>query len=230
MLKMPRMMAVLGAMLAALLITGAALAQQTPPHNFWSFGGVTIDGEPAPAGTTITAMAGGENVGMGTVGADGSWNLDVAGGTMGVTFMVNDMAATAAQASYDAPEGRQTQVSSLAATSSGAGADSGDSMSEDNDTLEGEGGSGDSMSEGGDSLEGEGGGDSMSEDGDSMSEDAMQTEDEGGTPQTVLPDTGTGGLADSSRGVSSAVYGGIAGALALIALAGGVAIRRRAQS
>ena len=217
MLKMPRMMAVLGAMLAALLITGAALAQQTPPHNFWGFGGVTIDGEPAPAGTTITAMAGGENVGMATVGANNAWNLEVPGGTMGVTFMVNDMAATAAQASYDAPQGGQTQVPSLAATSSGAGADGGDSMSEDgDDTMDG----GDSMSEDGDSLQGDG-----DDEGGSM-----QTEGEGAAPDTVLPDTGTGGLADSSRGVSSAVYGGIAGALALIALAGGVAIRRRAQS
>ena len=41
---------------------------------------------------------------------------------------------------------------------------------------------------------------------------------------------GTGGLADGSRGVSTAVYGGIAGALALIALVGGAAIRRRSQS
>lgn len=231
MLKMPRMMAVLGAMLAALLITGAALAQQTPPHTFYGFGGVTIDGEPAPAGTTITAMAGGENVGMGTVGANDAWDVEVPGGTMGVTFMINDMAATAGQASYDAPQGENTQVPSLAATSSDAGSGDeldegdGDGDSSGGDSMsEGDSSGGDSMSEGSDSLQGEDGSDSMDEGG------SMQTEGEGAAPDTVLPDTGTGGLADSSRGVSSAVYGGIAGALALIALAGGVAIRRRAQS
>ena len=64
------------------------------------------------------------------------------------------------------------------------------------------------------------------------SDGAMDDGDEGAMDEGVnqFPDTGTGGLADSSRGVSSAVYGGIAGALALIALAGGVAVRRRAQS
>lgn len=232
MLKMPRMMAVLGAMLAALLITGAALAQQTPPHNFWGFGGVTIDGEPAPAGTTITAMAGGENVGMATVGANNAWNLEVPGGTMGVTFMVNDMAATAAQASYDAPQGGQTQVPSLAATSSDAG--SGDELEGDGGELEGEGDSGtmdggDSMGEDSDSLQGDG--DSMQgEDGNGADEGSDGDGAGMGEGDNEFPDTGTGGLADSSRGVSSAVYGGIAGALALIALAGGVAIRRRAQS
>ena len=61
----------------------------------------------------------------------------------------------------------------------------------------------------------------------------MEGDDE--DPPTVggvigMPDNGSGGLADGSRGVSTAVYGGIAGALALIALMGGVAIRRRSQS
>ena len=44
----------------------------------------------------------------------------------------------------------------------------------------------------------------------------------------MMPSTGTGGLADSSGSNSWAF--GLAGALALTALLGGVAIRRRVQS
>ena len=95
------------------------------------------------------------------------------------------------------------------------------------------------MDDGGD-LEGGDSGTGMMDDGDDtgMMDDGDDTgmmgddEDPPGTVggATGLPDNGTGGLADSSRGVSTAVYGGIAGALALIALVGGVAVRRRAQS
>ena len=239
MLKMPRKMAVLGAMLAALLITGAALAQQTPPHTFYGRDGdVTIDGDKAPSGTTIMATAGGENVGMATVGADGEWSLEVTGGTMGVTFTVNGMAASG---SYDAPQGLATKLT-LAVTS--ATEEESDELEDDgagSGTTDGDGGGdelegdGDAMGEGGDAM-GEGGdamgedGDAMGEDGDAMGEDGDAMDREEDSFEPVLSTTGTGGLADSSRGVSSAVYGGIAGALALIALAGGVAVRRRAQS
>ena len=238
MLKMPRKMAVLGAMLAALLITGAALAQQTPPHTFYGRDGdVTIDGDKAPSGTTIMAAAGGENVGMATIGADGEWSLEVTGGTEDVTFTVNGMAASG---SYDAPQGQNTKLT-LAVTSAteesdeleddagGSGTTDGDG-----DVMDGgdgdvmDGGDGDAMGEDGDAM-GEDG-DAMGEDGDAMGEDGDAMDREEDSFEPVLSTTGTGGLADSSRGVSSAVYGGIAGALALIALAGGVAVRRRAQS
>ena len=307
MLKMPRKMAVLGAMLAALLITGAALAQQTPPHTFYGFGdSVTIDGEDASSGTTIMAMAGGENVGdPATYSADAGWSIEVPADTMGVTFTVNGMAA---EGSYDAnPPGGRTMLT-LAVTSAteesdeleddagGSGTTDGDGdVMDGGDTLEDDG---DAMGEDGDVMDG-GDGDSMqNEDGngdgaddgsagdgmtdgdaaDATDDDADEGDaDEGASAVTVVdsgdppsgdeptgtvddgsamgtdedagddgsamddgeateegdnefPDTGTGGLADSSRGVSSAVYGGIAGALALIALAGGVAVRRRAQS
>ena len=280
MLKMPRKMAVLGAMLAALLITGAALAQQTPPHTFYGRDGdVTIDGDKAPSGTTIMATAGGENVGMATVGADGEWSLEVTGGAMGVTFTVNGMAASG---SYDAPQGLATKLT-LAVTSAteeesdelednggttggddGTMMDGGDDSGDTSDELEGDGdvmdgGDGDSMQNedgNGDGADDGSAGDGMTVEGldedpptdgmtDGDADDAMGDKDdamegdgamEDGDEEEAMegdnefPDTGTGGLADSSRGVSSAVYGGIAGALALIALASGVAVRRRAQS
>jgi len=231
MLKMPRKMAVLGAMLAALLITGAALAQQTPPHQFYGFGdSVTIDGEAAPSGTTIMAMAGGESVGSATYSAENGWSInDVPAGTMGVTFTVNGMAA---EGSYDTSAGGSTRLT-LAVTSAteesdeldDAGGDGGDTLEGDGDAM---GEDGDAMGEDGDAM-GEDG-DAMGEDGDAMGEDGDAMDREEDSFEPVLSTTGTGGLADSSRGVSSAVYGGIAGALALIALAGGVAVRRRAQS
>ncbi len=318
MLKMPRKMAVLGAMLAALLITGAALAQQTPPHSFYGFGGsVTIDGEPAPSGATIMAMAGGESVGSATYSAEGGWNIDnVPAGTMGVTFTVNGMAA---EGSYDTSAGGSTMLT-LAVTSAteeesdeledngtgttggddGTMMDGGDDSGDTSDELEGDGdvmdgGDGDSMQNedgNGDGADDGSAGDGMTDgdaddatdgdadegdadegasavtvvdsgdppsddestgtvaDGSAMGTDedagddgsAMGTDEDAGDDSAMddgeameegdneFPDTGTGGLADSSRGVSSAVYGGIAGALALIALAGGVAVRRRAQS
>ena len=168
MLKMPRKMAVLGAMLAALLITGAALAQQTPPHTFYGRDGdVTIDGDKAPSGTTIAATAAGENVGMATVGDDDSWSIDVAGGTKGVTFTVNGIAA---EGSYDAPQGQNTRLTlavtatpdphtfSGTATLDGAPA-TGSAAPADPDSLEGESGADDvtgaaiaAMAEGQDSV------------------------------------------------------------------------------
>ena len=272
MLKMPRKMAVLGAMLAALLITGAALAQQTPPHQFYGFGdSVTIDGEPAPSGTTIMAMAGGESVGSATYSAENGWSInDVPAGTMGVTFTVNGIAT---EGSYDTSAGGSTRLT-LAVTSATEESDeleddgNGDSGTMMDDGDDASGGTSDELEDGGDggtSMDSEDGNGDGADDGsagdgtsvepldeepptdamegdadDAMggdTDDAMGDEDDAmdgdeamGEGDNDFPDTGTGGLADSSRGVSSAVYGGIAGALALIALAGGVAVRRRAQS
>ena len=81
----------------------------------------------------------------------------------------------------------------------------------------------------------DGAGDAMDGAGDGMMDDDKGMMGDDDTPPTVggvtgPPVNGTGGLADGSRGVSTAVYGGIAGALALIALVGGAAIRRRSHS
>ena len=255
MLKMPRLVAMAGAALLALLIAGAALAQNSPPHTFWNWdevGGsptVTLDGEDA-AGKLIVAWANGEQVGSATYGDADGWSIQVPGDTTGVTFTVDGQPAGE---TYDAPQGKSTQLT-LAATSAMSDGDGDETMmGEDSgdDTLMGE-------DSGDDTLMGEDSGDDTSGDGmqvevldedppdDAMdgADDAMDGADDGmmddnkgmaGDGDTVggatgLPDTGTGGLADGSRGVSTAVYGGIAGALALIALVGGAAIRRRSQS
>ena len=249
MLKMPRMVAVLGATLVALLIAGTALAQQSPPHTFYGFSGDTMmDGENAGAGTEITAMAGGESVGSATVNAMGEWSLDLDAGMSGVTFMVGGMMA---EGSYDTSEGGSTRVT-LAVTTPApeepAGMDGTGEECPEEDSLEG-----DSMSEE-DSLEGDsmseecpdamdGDGTAMTDDDDSTAmtdgdddttmtdgdDDTTMMEGADGGDGSLLPDTGTGGLAD--RGTSSAVYGGIAGSLALVALlAGGFAVRRRVRS
>ena len=108
----PRLMAVVGAMLAALLISAVALAQ-TPPHTFFGFSGdTTVDGEAAD-GATVTAWAGGAEVGSATLDASGAWSIEVEGGTMGVSFSVNGMAA---DGSYDADVGGDTRVTLAVAT------------------------------------------------------------------------------------------------------------------
>ena len=249
MLKMPRMIAVVGATLVALLIAGTALAQQSPPHLFFGFDGDTmLDGESVAPGTEVMAMADGASVGSATVGADGTWSLEVDSGTSGVTFMVGGMMA---EGSYDTSSGGQTRVKlsvTTPAPEEPAGMDGTGEECPEEDSLEG-----DSMSEE-DSLEGDsmseecpdamdGDGTAMTDDDDSTAmtdgdddttmtdgdDDTTMMEGADGGEGSLLPDTGTGGLAD--RGTSSAVYGGIAGSLALVALlAGGFAIRRRVRS
>ena len=222
----PRLMAVVGAMLAALLISAVALAQN-PPHTFFGFSGnTTVDGEAAD-GATVSAWAGGEEVGSATLDASGEWSIDVAGGTMGVSFSVNGMAA---EGSYDADPGGNTSVT-LAVTThveEPDGAMEGDdgAMEGDDGAMEGDDGAmegDDGAMEGDDgAMEGDDGameGDDGAMEGD---DDAMDDDD------TMMPSTGTGGLADSSGSNSWAF--GLAGALALTALLGGVAIRRRVQS
>jgi len=218
MLRMPRMAAVLGAALTALLIGGVAMAQESPPHTFYGFeGDVTIDGENAPAGTEILASTGDSA----TVGEDGSWSIEVAGGSQDVSFTV---AGSAVEGAHPAPAGGVTRVMLAAATAADECPDgmdmSGDSMGEDSLSE------GDAMDEGAmddcpdDAMDEDG----AMDEGESMGEDHSAAGDGG-----EFPGTGTGGLADSSS--SSAAYA-IAGALALVALLGGagVAIRRRVQS
>ena len=240
MLKMPRLVAMAGAALLALLIAGAALAQNSPPHTFWNWdevGGsptVTLDGEDA-AGKLIVAWANGEQVGSATYGSADGWSIQVPGDTTGVTFTVDGQPAGE---TYDAPQGKSTQLT-LAATSAmpeGEGDDT--MMGEDggSDTLMGEDGGSDGMQV--DVLDEDPPTDAMDGADDAMdgADDGMMDEDKGmaGDGDTVggagYGVQGTGGLADGSRGVSTAVYGGIAGALALIVLVGGAAIRRRSQS
>ena len=100
----PRLMAVVGAMLAALLISAVALAQ-TPPHTFFGLSGdTTVDGEAAD-GAAVVASVGGEEVGSATLDASGEWYIEVDGGTMGVSFSVNGMAV---DGSHDAAAGGST--------------------------------------------------------------------------------------------------------------------------
>ena len=147
MMKMPKLMAAAGAALVALLIAGAALAQSPPnaPHTFWGIGAdsVTIDGEAAPSGARITAMAGGEQVGSGNFDG-GEWSVEVPGGTTGVTFMVNDIPVPGV--TRDAAAGGQTAVT-LAATTPApeTGTDTSDGM----DELQPEGGTDELQPEGG---------------------------------------------------------------------------------
>ena len=102
----PRLMAVVGAMLAALLISAVALAQ-TPPHTFFGLSGdTTVDGEAAD-GAAVVASVGGEEVGSATLDASGEWSIEVDGGTMGVSFSVNGMAV---DGSHDAAAGGSTRV------------------------------------------------------------------------------------------------------------------------
>ena len=192
----PRLMAVVGAMLAALLISAVALAQ-TPPHTFFGFSGdTTVDGEAAD-GATVSAWADGAEVGSATLDASGAWSIEVDGGTTGVSFSVNGMAA---EGSYDADAGGSTRVTLAVST-----------PAEDDGSMEGDDGA----------MEGDDG--AMEGDDGAMDGDDGATDDD-----TMMPSTGTGGLADSSGSNSWAF--GLAGALALTALLGGVAIRRGVQS
>ena len=243
----PRLMAVVGAMLAALLISAVALAQN-PPHTFFGFSGnTTVDGEAAD-GATVSAWVDGAEVGSATLDASGEWSIEVDGGTMGVSFSVNGMAA---EGSYDANPGGSTSVT-LAVTTpveepegdlegdDGAmegddGAMEGDdgAMEGDDGAMEGDDGAmeGDDGAMEGDDGAMEGDDDAMEGDDDAMDgdDDAMDGDDDAMEPEGGgFGNAGTGGLADSSGSNSWAF--GLAGALALTALLGGVAIRRRVQS
>ncbi len=72
---MRRLVSLVGtaALLAAAGVS-AAHAQPTPPTRF--FGKATIDGKPAPDGTTVTAMVGSKVCGTGTV-TGGTYMVDV---------------------------------------------------------------------------------------------------------------------------------------------------------
>ena len=100
-----RVFAVAAALIALVALTASALAQPQPSHRFYG-SGVTIDGEAAPAGTSISAWVDGEVVGSTTTAADGSWFIDVAGGAT-VAFSVGDLVA---EGTHESSVGGQSNV------------------------------------------------------------------------------------------------------------------------
>ena len=164
-------------------------------------GSMTDNGATA-MGATITATADGQDTVTTTSDpADGSWSLEVPGDTDGWTITVTLGDLGDFVSGRAAPAGGSTMIP-FALLSPGPV----EEPTDEEPPTEGDGTDDGTMMEGDD-------------------EDPPTVGD-----ATGLPDTGSGGLADGSRGVSTAVYGGIAGALALIALVGGAAIRRRSQS
>ena len=90
-----RTLTVLIALTALLAAVPALLSAQGPPNRF--FGNVTIDGDPAPAGTTISAWAHGQELAKTVTTVDGKYfNLDIISLTEGsvITFRVNGVEAT----------------------------------------------------------------------------------------------------------------------------------------
>ena len=77
---MVRMIALAAALLAGVFIASTAAAQQFPPNRF--FGTVTVNGQAAPSGTTVTAMIGGVECGTTTVTSGGNYVIDVPGVTI----------------------------------------------------------------------------------------------------------------------------------------------------
>jgi hypothetical protein len=99
---MIRRLSLATALLTALVIAGNAAAQSFPPHRF--FGVLTIDGQPAAATTTVRAFIGNTECASATIGASGSYVIDIPGVTINpncgragqstITFRVGDRAAT----------------------------------------------------------------------------------------------------------------------------------------
>lgn len=80
----------------ALMIAVGTVAAETPTLPCFFYGGVTINGSPAPAGTVITALIGGQTVGQITTTSSGQYDqLMVSDGSEGatVTFYVNGVLA-----------------------------------------------------------------------------------------------------------------------------------------
>jgi hypothetical protein len=63
------------ALAAAFLALGTATAQSFPPMRF--FGSITIEGQPAPAGTTLRAFIGNAECGSTTLSSAGTYSIDV---------------------------------------------------------------------------------------------------------------------------------------------------------
>ena len=207
----------------ALAAFSFASAQQEPPHRFY--------GTDATPGDTIGIHESDLTLlGSATVGADGSWYVDVdRDAAAGAVISLNGEVAEADRNSTGAG---QTEVSNISVPPPPApdpcpddamSSDGDDSMMEEDSMEE------DSMESDDDSMMSEDGdamldcpeeGDDMMDDGDDSmmgDDDAMLDED------TAYPATGTGGLADSG-GVSA----GLLGLLIALAIAtvGGLGYRR----
>jgi hypothetical protein len=91
MLKM-KFLGLLAVMALLLTLPAVASAQQVPPHIL--IGTVTVNGLPAPVGTQVRAMIGGQQVGATTIGSNGSYQIQVAQGDgTEITFMVGNLTA-----------------------------------------------------------------------------------------------------------------------------------------
>ncbi len=73
---------VAGLLAAALMLAGASdalVAQPAPPNRF--YGNLTIDGQPAPAGTVVTVVQGGRECGSRATDTPGQYWVDAASGS-----------------------------------------------------------------------------------------------------------------------------------------------------
>ncbi|NJD77523.1 MAG: PGF-pre-PGF domain-containing protein [Candidatus Methanoperedens sp.] len=117
------------------LVSAGASVALNPPIPAGYYGSVTIDGQPAPPGTTIVAKIGAEERGRITTGSSGSYGnsdgyekLAVTGhaGESGstVTFLVNNVAARQTT-TWTSGDIKQIDLTSGGATAAGGGGGSG---------------------------------------------------------------------------------------------------------
>src|SRR5918998_6339727 len=81
-----RFLALLTVLALLLALPAVASAQQVPPHVF--HGTATVNGLPAPTGTEVTALAGGQPVATDTVDQNGEYTLLVPQSEGEITFRV----------------------------------------------------------------------------------------------------------------------------------------------
>ena len=207
--------------LAGLQGMGQADAQTVPDGVFT--GDVTIDGEAAPNGTTVTAMMGETTCATDVVGGaegDGKYVLRVPNSCDGMlSFMVGDMMAA------ETAEWSNSGLNTVNLSAMSAMDEDGDAMDEDGDAMTDEPDEpGDAMDEDGDAMT-----DEPDEPGDAMDDgdDAMTTDevDDGDEVVAAPSDTGTG-LA-SGAGSATTTLAAALGALALAVTLGGLALARR---
>ena len=86
-----RFLALLTALALVLALPAVASAQQVPPHVF--HGTVTVNGLRAPAGTEVTALAGGQPVATDTTDQNGEYTLLVPQSEGEITFRVGTLNA-----------------------------------------------------------------------------------------------------------------------------------------
>ena len=233
-------------LIALFAIGGSALAQPLPEFRFYGFSGsVTIDGEPAPAGTVIVASADGEELARGTVSENGAWWVDVKYAAEGVSFSVNGIEA---EGVYDAdrPSGSQQVILAVETGAPAMGEDDEDMLDSEDSLLEDDEDMLDSedslLEDDEDMLDSEEDllGTAEEEDGmkdavDSMSGGDAEAEDttmQSDDDDESLPVGGTGGLADESgstwplaAGLTALLVAGLGGAALLVSRRTGRAIR-----